>query len=119
MEWAVVHENYYGTSKVFLMNEITEGKSVLCDIDVQGADNVKDFFKDDSITIFIAPPSIDELRARLEGRGTETEEVINIRINNAKRELLRKDDYDYCVVNDDLEKAYVELKELFSRIIEE
>ncbi|OFZ46455.1 MAG: guanylate kinase [Bdellovibrionales bacterium RIFOXYB1_FULL_37_110] len=117
LEWAIVHENYYGTSKQFLFDQIQNGNFVLCDIDVQGADNVKKYFKDQAQVIFISPPSLEVLRQRLEGRKTESQDIIEIRLRNAKKEIQRKDDYDYLVVNDDLDQAFYKLKEVIHKII--
>jgi len=119
LEWAVVHENYYGTSKQFLFDQIQNGSFVLCDIDVQGADNVKKYFKDQAEVIFIAPPFLEVLRQRLEGRKTEAQEIIEIRLRNAEKEMKRKDDYDYLVINDDLDEAFTKLKKIIQKIIGE
>jgi guanylate kinase len=117
LEWAQVHGNYYGTSKKYIADKREEGTHVLLDLDVQGADSMKDIYGDDIKIVFIAPPSIDELENRLRGRGTENTGIINLRLANAKAEMLRKDDYDYCVLNDDLEKAYANIKTLFLDIL--
>lgn len=117
IEWAKVHSNYYGTSKSFVEEGLSKGDILLFDLDVQGADAVKKHFKEDSHIIFIEPPSVEELEKRLRGRKTEKEETIELRINNAKEELKRKDDFDYNVVNDDFDIAYKELKELVLKII--
>ena len=119
IEWAEVHSNFYGTSKAFVESELNDGSSLLFDLDVQGVDSFKNYFGDKAKAIFIIPPSIDELEARLRKRGTETEEVIKMRVENARKEVLRKNDYDYCIVNDDFEKAYVALKKVVEEILEE
>lgn len=119
IEWAQVHENYYGTSKVFVNNEIEKGNVLLFDLDVQGTDSFKDYFGNKANVIFIAPPNVETLEERLTGRGTETQKSLSIRLDNAKRELLRKNDYDYLVINDDLEKAYLELKKVFLELLSE
>jgi guanylate kinase len=117
LEWAEVHTNFYGTSKEFVENQMREGKNLLFDLDVQGADSFRSYFKDQARVIFIAPPSVEELENRLRKRATENTGVINIRVNNAKKEILRAKDYDYNVVNDDFERAYKELKEIFAKIL--
>lgn len=117
IEWAKVHENYYGTSKDFVEAELSKGSIVLLDIDVQGADAVKRIFGDEAHAIFIAPPSFDVLEERLRARGTDSEETILVRLKNAKGEMARKDDYDFCVINDDLEKAYAILKKQVEKVI--
>lgn len=117
LEWAIVHDNYYGTSKKFVQKMMEKGENLLFDLDIQGTDSFKVHFEDDVKAIFIAPPSIEELESRLRSRGTESTGVIQIRIENSKKEILRKDDYDYCVVNDELERAYAKLKSIVSEIL--
>lgn len=119
IEWAKVHSNYYGTSKTFLAGEREKGFYVLCDLDVQGTDSLKKEFKDEAIAIFIEPPSIEELENRLRLRATDKEEVIVERIKNARSELLRKNDFDYLVLNDDIDSAYKKLKTIFTTITKE
>lgn len=117
LEYAIVHGNYYGTSKLFVEDCLKAGKALLFDLDVQGTDSFKAYFKDRAKVIFIAPPSVDELENRLRHRGTESTSIINLRLENAKSELKRKNDYDYLVVNDDIEKAYAHLKEITAKIL--
>lgn len=117
IEWAKVHSNYYGTSKSFVESELASGKNLLFDLDVQGADSFKAYFGDKAQIIFIAPPSIPELEKRLRGRGTDSTGVINLRLENAKREVLRKDDYDFCVKNEELEVAFKDLKDTITNIL--
>lgn len=119
LEWAQVHANFYGTSKSFVESEIAKGHHLLFDLDVQGTDAFKDYFKNRATAIFIAPPSIEELKNRLRGRGTESTGIINIRLENSKREILRKNDFDYCVTNDELETAYAELSGIVTRLVRE
>lgn len=118
LEWALVHQNYYGTSKNFVESKLAEGINILFDLDVQGVDSFKEYFADKAKAIFIAPPSIEALKDRLLSRGTDNLEVINVRLENARLELIRKDDYDYCVVNDDIDRAYGELKAVIKEILE-
>lgn len=117
LEWAMVHSNYYGTSKKFVEEELSQGKNLLFDLDVQGTDSFKKYFQSDAHAIFIGPPSVEELERRLRGRGTEKTEVIELRINNARLELKRSQDFDYFVCNDDFEKAYTDLKEIVGKIL--
>lgn len=117
LEWAEVHSNYYGTSKKSIEKLISSGEFLLFDLDVQGTDSFKNYFKENVYAIFIAPPSIDELEKRLRNRGTDPTEIISLRVQNSKKEMLRKDDFDYCVVNDDLERAYSELEEIVRSIL--
>ncbi len=119
LEWAQVHSNYYGTSKEFVLSEIAKGHDLIFDIDVQGADAFKKYFKDKAKVIFIEPPSLEILKERLLKRGTDPIEVINERIANAEKELLRKNDYDYCIMNDDLAHAQQEIKKVIKAILQE
>ena len=119
IEWAKVHENYYGTSKDFVEREIAQGSIILLDIDVQGADAVKRIFGNEAYAIFIAPPSFEVLEQRLRARGTDSEETIQVRLKNAKNEMARQNDYDYCIINDDLERAYQQLRGRVEAIIGE
>lgn len=117
-EYATVHGNYYGTSKSFVEEQLSKGSVILFDLDVQGADRMKNYFKERARAIFIEPPSIEELESRLRKRATDSEEVIQTRVENARREIKRKETYDYCVLNDNLEVAYQRLKSIVQGIIE-
>ena len=118
IEWARVHSNYYGTSKRFVDHGIAQGAEMLFDLDVQGADAMKRIYGDQAQVIFIKPPSLDALEKRLRGRGTDAENVIVERLKNARSEILRAEDYDHLVVNDDIEKAYQDLKAIVSNLLE-
>lgn len=113
LEYANVHNNYYGTPKEFVEKKINEGKIVILEIDVQGALNIKKN-TDNGVFIFLAPPSLNELKKRIVGRGTETDEDIKIRMNNAKKELEYIKDYDYIVVNDHLNSAITSVNEIIN-----
>src|SRR5699024_1777045 len=113
LEYAHVHNNYYGTPKDFVENKINEGKIVILEIDVQGAINIKKN-TDNGVFIFLAPPSLTELKNRIVGRGTETDEEIKIRMNNAKKELEYIKDYDYMVINDHLNSAITSGNEIIN-----
>lgn len=117
IEWAKVHSNYYGTSKLFVSRGLSEGRKMLFDLDVQGADAMKKIYGKEAHVIFIEPPSIEELEKRLRLRGTDKDHVILERIENARRELARKHDYDYLILNDDVEVAYQALKAAVERIL--
>jgi len=117
IEWAKVHSNYYGTSKTFVNQGLNEGRKMLFDIDVQGADAMKEIYGDLAQVIFIEPPSIEELERRLRFRATDKEETILERVNNARNELLRKNDYDHLIMNDDVEAAYKKFSEIVKRIL--
>lgn len=96
--------NYYGTPKDFVDAEMAKGHVVIVDIDVQGAAKVKKT-RPDSVSVFIEPPSMEELKRRLVGRGTETPEKIEKRTATAFEEMKRKDEYDYSVINDTVDSA--------------
>lgn len=117
IEWAKVHSNYYGTSRRFVDEGLKEGRKMLFDLDVQGADAMKKIYGDQAKVIFIEPPSVEELEKRLRARGTDADHVIIERIENARRELIRKHDYDHLILNDDVEGAYKNLKALVERIL--
>ena len=108
LEWAEVHGERYGTLESEVDRALAEGKSVLLEIDVQGALNVRRR-RPDALLVFIEPPSMEELRRRLEGRGTESPDKIRLRLSNAERELALADSYDARIVNDDLDEATAEL----------
>ncbi len=112
-EWAEVHGNFYGTSLKFIEDKISEGKSLLLDIDVQGAKQFKRAFPE-AITIFIMPPSIEVLDQRLKRRATDSEDVIAKRLANAKIELEQRFFYDNIVVNDDLDSAVEKMVNIIS-----
>lgn len=113
LEYAYVHNNYYGTPKDFVEKKISEGKIVVLEIDVQGAVNVKNN-TDNAVFIFLAPPSLSELKNRIVGRGTETENDINLRMNNARRELEYIKYYDYLVINDHINSAINSVNEIIN-----
>ena len=118
VEWERFYDYYYGTYKSFLEENIQQGKSVLLEIDVYGALNVKRIYPGAKL-IFIYPPSYDELVNRLMNRKTESEEDFKKRIERAKMELSLKDKFDYLVENKDLEKAILETKSIINNIIKE
>jgi guanylate kinase len=105
LEWANVHGNFYGTSSEAVNNTIDRGADIILDIDVQGARKVMEKLGESGVFIFIAPPSIDELRRRLSGRSTESEAAIATRLENAGHEMKSIGLYDYVIVNDTVEQA--------------
>ena len=117
LEWAEVHGNFYGTSKSFVEESLRSGKHLLFDLDVQGTDSIKKYFGETANVIFISPPSVEELEKRLRNRGTENTQIINLRLMNAHKELLRKDDFDFLIYNDDIEQAYKRLCEITQSIL--
>ncbi|WP_277301033.1 guanylate kinase [Veillonella montpellierensis] len=104
LEYAKVYDNYYGTPKAHVMDLLDEGKHVILEIDIQGAMQVKDAFSD-GVFIYIVPPSLSVLSNRLNGRGTDAQDVINKRLSLASSELALAHRYDYIVVNDILDEA--------------
>jgi len=114
LEWAKVHDNFYGTSKKFVKDNLEKNHSLILDIDVQGAKQVMESNLD-PVTIFISPPSFEELSQRLENRGTDTKEVIARRLDNAKNEMKNKGLYQYSIINDDLDDAAKELSLIFKK----
>lgn len=109
-EWASVHENYYGTSRAVIENSFANGRSVLLDIDVQGAESLRRSYGKQCFTVFVSPPSLDELESRLRSRATDTETSIQKRMQNARQEMAEASKFHHIIVNDDLERAYSELK---------
>ena len=113
LEWAQVHDNFYGTLKKSVVDHMNAGDQVILEIDVQGALQVRKALPEAHL-VFIEPPSLDELERRLRQRGTETEDVISSRMKTAEVELAQKMEYDVQVVNDDLERAVDELVEVIN-----
>lgn len=111
LEYNIYNGNYYGTPKDKILEKLDEGVNVFSEIDVNGAFNIKKIF-DDSLLLYIAPPSIESLRERLIGRGTEDMETIEKRLRIAEEELKKIDFYDYVVVNDNLEEAIEKVKNI-------
>ena len=113
LEWAQVHDNFYGTLKKSVVDHMNAGDQVILEIDVQGALQVHKALPEAHL-VFIEPPSLEELERRLRQRGTETEDVISSRMKTAEVELAQKMEYDVQVVNDDLERAVDELVEVIN-----
>lgn len=108
VEYANYCGNYYGTPREYVETKLSEGKDVILEIEIQGALKIKEKFPD-SLLLFVTPPSADELKRRLEGRGTETSEVIAKRLARAAEESEGIEAYDYIIVNDDLDVCVEEL----------
>ena len=111
IEYALYCGNYYGTPKAYVEEQLAAGRNVILEIEIQGALKIKEKFPD-SLLIFVTPPSAEELKRRLEGRGTETPEVIARRLARASEESEGIEAYDYIVVNDKLEDCVEELHRL-------
>lgn len=110
LEWAAVHGNFYGTPREDVEKAMGEGRDMLFDIDWQGALQLQEKMRGDVVSIFILPPSMAELRSRLHRRAEDSEEVIATRLANAKAEIEHWREYDYVVINDDLERAFGSVK---------
>lgn len=118
VEWEMVYEGkYYGTLKSELQRIWDEKKSPLLDVDVQGGLHVQEQFREKSLSIFIEPPSIEELERRLRARGTETPESLKARISKASYELSFKHEFDRIVINDSLERACKEAEEIVRKFL--
>lgn len=111
LEWARVHGNLYGTSRAELERARAAGQDLVLDIDVQGADQVVGAHPS-AVTIFLRPPSLEVLRKRLSGRGTDAEDALAVRMRNAETELARVPEFRHVVVNEDLEEAVRGVKEI-------
>ncbi len=111
LEWAEVHGNHYGTSRAEVERSFEQGLHALCDVDVQGATAIREKIPQ-AIALFVVPPTMGELAARLRGRGTESDEAIRRRLANAQGELVHATHYDYVLVNDDLDRATDDLMAL-------
>lgn len=114
LEWAKVHDNYYGTSRDFVETSLEKGHSLILDIDVKGAEQIMASGMD-LVSIFIMAPSIDVLQQRLENRSMDSSQVIAKRLENAKSEIAQKNLYDYVVVNDDFNTALERLCWIFKK----
>ena len=111
LEWAEFSGNRYGTQKAYVERKLNEGKNLILELDTVGALNVKKIMPEATL-IFILPPSLEELEARLRGRHTETEEAIQKRLASTKKEIENSKNYDYKVINDDLQRALKELENI-------
>jgi guanylate kinase len=109
LEWAEVHGNYYGTPAKPVAKAIAQGKDILFDIDYQGTRQLYKKAADDVVSIFILPPSIAEMKRRIRRRAAEDEMTIKKRLETAKHELKRWGEYDYVVINDDLDAAFADI----------
>lgn len=113
IEYAKVYDNYYGTPKKYVIDKLQQGKDVVLEIDVQGGIHVKNSMED-AVLVFIMPPSLNELKNRINTRGTETKQDIAKRIHNAYTEVCLAKKYDYLVLNDDVEAAAENIKCIIS-----
>ena len=109
LEWAHVHGQRYGTSRQAIEERVARGTDVILEIDFQGAINIKRIFSN-AVLIFILPPSLEELRARLQRRGEDSAEVIEIRLTNASVEMAQSREFDFVIINETFERAVFDLK---------
>ncbi|MCK5544152.1 MAG: guanylate kinase, partial [Desulfobulbaceae bacterium] len=112
LEWAEVHQNFYGTSIFSVNSHLSDEVDVVLDIDVQGARQIRESRGDNAVFVFIMPPSWDELESRLIKRGTDSFETIDLRLNNARKEMYEADFYDYVIVNDKIDEAVDALRSI-------
>ena len=113
----VYPDRFYGTLKSQVEKQLAEGQNIIFDVDVVGGCNIKRFYGDRALSVFIQPPSIEELRKRLEGRGTDSPETINSRIAKAEFELSYAPKFDLIVVNDELKKAEAQALEAIRKFL--
>lgn len=113
LEWAEVHGNFYGTPREPVERALDQGRIMLFDIDWQGTEQVRAAMPDDTVSVFILPPSFEELRARIVRRAEDKPEVIERRLDNARDEMTHWRDYDYVITNTDLEDAYAQLRGIY------
>ncbi len=109
VEWAHVHNHRYGTSKKAIEDRMAQGADVILEIDYQGALQIKQVFAN-AVTIFILPPSWDELRSRLERRGEDTPQVIEVRLENAAQEMAQVHQFDFVIINELFDRAVFDMK---------
>jgi len=112
-EWARVHDKRYGTSRETVETALAQGRDLLFDIDWQGGYQLRDRYPDDTALVFVLPPSMEELARRLRGRGTDSPEAIQRRLEVARAELAHYVRYDYLLVNDDLGRAYEDFRSIY------
>ena len=110
LEWAEVHGNFYGTPRKPVEQALAQGEDMMFDIDWQGTQQICQKMRADVVSVFILPPTMTELKARLERRAEDTPEVIERRLRNAREEIAQWDAYDYVLINDDLQRTFGELK---------
>lgn len=116
VEWEWVHGHRYGTLRSTLEETLQKGEALLLDVDVKGGVNIKRQFPEDTIAIFIDVPDLETLTQRLKGRGTENQDVINQRLAGIPQELKHKKNYDYVVVNDNLDRAVNEIEAIIKEV---
>lgn len=114
-EWEEVHSFFYGTPKEPIVKRRDRGEDTVLDIDTRGAMSVRRAYPD-ACLIFLMPPSLEALEARLKGRQTEAEAALKRRLENARLEMAEKDNFDYVIINDDVDRAYRELRDIIDKV---
>jgi len=114
LEWAEVHGNFYGTPREPVEKALAAGRDVLFDIDWQGTQQLLEKMRDDVVTVFVLPPSADELKARLERRAEDSKQIISQRLKNAIEEISHWREYDYILVNRDLDKSFARVRAILA-----
>ena len=118
VEWEEVYEGVlYGTLKTEIERIWNAHRAVVFDIDVEGGISIKQFFKEKALTVFVQPPSIEDLRNRLESRNTESHEQLEVRVNKASQELQKSTEFDTILINDQLEKALKEAEQIVAQFL--
>ena len=110
IEWAEVHGHYYGTLRETVETALASGQDMLFDIDYQGARQLQEKMPDDVVSVFILPPSMKELKSRLNRRAEDSQDVIDLRLHNARGEIEHFRSYDYVIINQDLEQSFALIK---------
>ncbi|WP_273759511.1 guanylate kinase [Bartonella sp. ML70XJBT.G] len=113
LEWAEVHGNYYGTLRESVENVLSAGRDMLFDIDYQGTEQLQKKLPDDTVSVFILPPSMKELISRLHRRAEDSQDIINLRLKNARTEMQHWRSYDYVVINEDLNQSLSLIKAIY------
>lgn len=113
LEYATIYENYYGTPKAKILEHLDEGKDIILEIEMEGALKARKAIPD-AVLIFILPPSLAELRRRLEGRGTESKEAVELRLSHTVKEMEYLHHYDYAVVNNSIEQAVSDIEKIIA-----
>ncbi len=113
LEWADVHDHRYGTLRAPVLAALESGRDLVFDIDWQGGRQITDRAAEDAVRVFILPPDLPALRARLQGRAQDSAEVIERRLTRATEEIAHYAEYDYVIVNDDFDRAYEQLRRIY------
>ena len=113
LEWAEVHNQLYGTPKAYVTEALERGQDVLFDIDWQGARSIAEQMPNDSVRVFVLPPSWSDLSRRLHARAQDSEEIINLRLERGHEEITHWSEYDYVIVNKNFDRAYADLGHIY------